>query len=176
MKFTKIFRIITFILLIAVASIGFAVVSSRLFTPRLTLDLLKNSEYHFIDGPVRLVDGVYQERVGFTTPTLLLWEEPIVFADINSDGFEDAILFLEFYSGGSAHGPILVVVLNQNGKPYDAAESGLGDRTKIKAIRVDDRTITLDVVTHSEDDALCCPTLDATWQFRFENNKLTPLQ
>ncbi len=146
--------------------------------PYLTLDLLKNAEYVFPNGGklVRLTEGMYQEREGFVTPTLQLWEQPMAFTDFNADGLEDAVVILEYDPGGSAQGRILTVVLNQNGMPHSVAYAGLGDRTKIKDIRIDGKTITLDVVTHRLEDGLCCPTLDATWRFRFENTTLTPLQ
>ncbi len=144
--------------------------------PRLTLDLLKNAEYRFGDRQIRLKDGIYQERMGFVTPTIQLWDHPMVFADLNTDGIEDAVGILEYAGGGSAQVRILVVMLNKDGIPYDVANAGLGDRTKIKNIRVDGKTITLDVVTHRMEDGLCCPTLEAIWQFRFEGNKLTLLQ
>ena len=100
----------------------------------------------------------------------------MVFADLYSDGVEDAVGVLEYDGGGSAQVRILVVVLDKDGIPYGVANAGLGDRTRVKNIRVDGKTITLDVVTHRLEDGLCCPTLDATWQFRFEDNKLTLLQ
>ena len=182
MKLTRTLKAICIILPAIFALVGCIASSSQTSTstpvPRLTLDLLKNAEYRYPIGDrlVRLIDGIYQEREGFVTPTLHLWEQPMAFADFNADGFEDAAVFLEYGAGGSAHGPSLVIVLNQNGIPYDVADAGLGDRTKIKDIRVDGKTITLDVVTHRFEDGLCCPTLDATWQFRFEGNKLIPLQ
>jgi len=144
--------------------------------PRLTLDLLKNADYRLSDRQIRLTNGIYQERVGFVTPTVQLWDHPLAFADLNSDGVEDAVGILENDGGGSAQVRILVVVLNQDGIPKHVANAGLGDRTKVKNIRVDGKTITLDVVTHRPEDGLCCPTLDATWQFRFEDNKLALLQ
>jgi hypothetical protein len=182
MILTRTLKVICIILPATFALVGCIASSSQTSTttsvPRLTLDLLKNAEYLFPIGDkyIRLIDGVYQEREGFVTPTLQLREQPIVFADLNADGLEDAAVILEFGAGGSGHGPILAIVLNENGMPYEIADAGLGDRTKIKDIRVDGKTIILDVVTHRFEDGLCCPTLDATWQFRFEGNKLIPLQ
>ncbi len=166
----------------ALASVGCIASLSEASTltsiPHLTLDLLKNAEYIFPNGGkiAQLADGIYQEREGLVSPTLHLWEQPMAFTDFNADGLVDAVVILEYDPGGSAQGRILAVVLNQNGTPHSAAYAGLGDRTKIKDIRVDGKIITLDVVTHRFEDGLCCPTLDATWRYRFENNTLTPLQ
>lgn len=146
--------------------------------PQLTLDLLKNAQFrHPIDDRyVQLIDGAYQEKIEPypMTPTLYLWEHPFAFADLNGDGLEDVLVILDYHAGGSGQFRFLAAVLNQNGIPYDVAHAGLGDRTKIKGIHVDGKTIVLDVVTHRWEDGMCCPTLDATWQFRFEDGKLIP--
>ena len=144
--------------------------------PRLTLDLLKNARYRLGDQQIQLIDGIYQYREGFVTPTIHLWDHPMAFADLNADGVEDAVGILDYAGGGSAQVRIFVVMLNRDGIPYDAANAGLGDRTKIKGIRVDGKTITLDVATHRLEDGLCCPTLDATWQFRLEGSELIRLR
>jgi hypothetical protein len=149
-------------------------------TPRLTLEALKNAQVRYIDGTyVQLTDGVYKKLdEGFspTTSTLLLLEQPMAFADLNADGFNDAIVILEWNGGGSGSFPFLVVVLNQNGTPFAAADTELGDRTKINDIQINGKIITLEVVMHGPEDGLCCPTLNATWRFRFENDQLIPLQ
>ncbi|MGB8213002.1 MAG: hypothetical protein WCE68_05535 [Anaerolineales bacterium] len=182
MRLTQILKVICIVLLATFALVGCIASSSQIPTstpiPPLTLDLLKNAEYRYPgeERRVRLIDGFYQESNGIANTSLRLWEQPIAFADLNGDGVEDAIVILDYNPGGAMGFPTLVIVLNQGGTLYDAAEAGLGDRTKIKNIRVDGKTITLDVVTHQPGDGLCCPTLDAIWQFRFESNKLIPLQ
>jgi hypothetical protein len=122
------------------------------------------------------VNGIYQEREGFVTPTLMLFEQPLVFTDLNADGRGDAVVILDFLAGGSGKFRFLAVMINQNGVPTNVAITGLGDRTEVKDIRVQGDIIALDVLTQHMDDGMCCPTLDATWRFRFENNSLTLLQ
>ena len=130
MKLTRTLKVICIILSATFALVGCIASSSQnpisTPVPRLTLDLLKNAEYLFPIGDkyIRLIDGVYQEREGFVTPTLQLREQPIVFADLNADGLEDAAVILEFGAGGSGHGPILAIVLNENGMPYEIADQG----------------------------------------------------
>jgi len=142
------------------------------------MDMLKNAEYRYPDNnrPVRLVNGFYQESDGLLTTSLRLEEPPVLFADLNGDGVKDAIVILVYNLGGTADSPTLVIVLNQGGTPDAVAEASLGDRTRIRRLSVEGKTITLEVVVHQPGDGLCCPTLDATWQFRFENNTLIPLQ
>jgi hypothetical protein len=180
MRLVHILKIISPVLIAAFALVGCSVSlepPTLTPSPKFTLDLLKNAKYRYpIRGRyVQLANGIYQEREGFVTPTLMLFEQPLVFIDLNADEQEDAVVILDYLAGGSGKFRFLAVMINQNGIPTNVAITGLGDRTIVKNIHVQGNTITLDVLTQSMEDGMCCPTLNATWLYRFEDNKLIPL-
>ena len=142
----------------------------------LSPDTIKNAEYHSVDfGDYHLADGVY-----YRTPlpgespdqSSTQLAEPIAFGDLNSDGFEDAVVILETRTGGTGVFVELAALLNQNGKADNSSTVSLGDRVKVNALRIQSGTIMLDMIVHGPNDGLCCPTQSEEWRFGLVDTQL----
>ena len=142
----------------------------------LTLESLKNAEYHTIaQGTFRLTDGIYN------IPPLLNesqedWfiklVEPIAFGDLNSDGINDAVVVLKMRTGGTGVFVEIAAVLNKNGKPVNVATTLLGDRKIVNSISIQSSEIIIEGLTQGPNDGLCCPSLLTTWKFNLVGNEL----
>lgn len=105
-------------------------------------------------------------------PESVLVTDNVAFGDINSDGKEDAAVILESNSGGSGFFYQLAIVINQDGKAYNTANKDIGDRVIINSIDIQSGVITIDMVTHSPGDALCCPSLEKVVKYKLSGDKL----
>ncbi len=142
----------------------------------LTLEMLKNAEYHLPDeGSYQLVDGIH-----YLTPTIpgeppKHWSvrlmEPMAFGDINGDGVEDAAVVIATRYGGTGIFEYLAVVLNVDGQPHNADSAPLGDRTIINTISIEPGRVHVDVITHDPKDGLTQPEI---WTFELNGNELIP--
>jgi|SRR3989344_8701798 len=119
--------------------------------PKLTLDVLKNSEYLSQDTGTRikLVNGTYPLKpLGGESQAdyfVKLDTDHVVFGDLNNDGQEDAVVILVSRAGGTGTYRQLAVVLNQNGNANNIANQNLGDRTAINALTISSGVISVDV-------------------------------
>ncbi len=164
----------------AIASTPTAVVPTR--TPAapaaLTPDMLKNAEYRSdftASKKAKLVDGKYEEAAApgsASKITVQLLAQPLVFADLNGDGLDDAVVVIASSGGGSGTYYTLDVVLNDKGTPKHEAAILLGDRVQVKGLSVKGADITVAMVTQGPKDPLCCPTLDTTVTYRYQNGQL----
>jgi hypothetical protein len=87
--------------------------------------MLKNMQYYIGGKYVQLTDGIYQEKIGKMPPTLQLMNQPRVFADLNADGQEDALVISEFFTPTSIVKLIVEIIEPYHGLLLDAA-SGSG--------------------------------------------------
>jgi hypothetical protein len=113
---------------------------------------LKNFSYQFlITGPAALENGVAVQ--GDTTITLL---DLYATGDLNSDGQDDvAVLIQETYGG--AKNVDLVVLLNKNGQPVEAAGESLYGGTQVQGLRIEKDQIFVDTkISSAVVDAPCC--------------------
>ena len=142
----------------------------------LSLEALKNAEYHLGIETFRLVDGIH-----YLTPLPgesrndwhIKIDQPIAFGDVNGDGANDAAVTLKSRSGGTGVWRCIAVVVNHGGQPLNIATQCLGDRDRITAIRItDDGVIIADVVIHGPGDAACCPSIETTWRYRLVGTEL----
>ena len=83
----------------------------------------------------------------------------VAFGDLNGDGIWDAAVVLEANGGGSGTFRSLEAVVNEDGAPVHVASALLGDRVQLEEIIIADQYIKVQMVTHGEGDAMCCPTL-----------------
>lgn len=147
----------------------------------LTLDVLKNAEYRSdftASKKARLVDGKYEEAAApgsASKITVQLLAQPLAFADLNGDGVDDAIVIIASSGGGSGTYYTLDVVLNDKGTPKHAAAILLGDRVQVKGLSVKGADITVAMVIQGPKDPLCCPTLDTTVTYRYQNEQLVSM-
>jgi hypothetical protein len=128
-------------------------------------------------GTAVLADGHfeqgYQDAAGGVSVDLIRSAK----SDLNGDGVEDGLALLAVNTGGSGTFIYLVAVINQDGNPEQTATLLLGDRVDIQSLEVKDGRVQAAILTHAPDDPLCCPSLQATREYRLENDKLvTPQQ
>ncbi|MDJ0508226.1 MAG: hypothetical protein QNJ64_03055 [Crocosphaera sp.] len=99
-------------------------------------------------------------------------ENNIIFADLNRDGIDEAIVLVGFWGGGSGYWTHISVVTQMNSTPINIDSINLGDRTVTKSWKVIDGKIQVNLITHAPDDGLCCPTVPVTWTYQLQGNKL----
>jgi DNA-binding CsgD family transcriptional regulator len=142
----------------------------------LSLDILQNVTYRSPDwGKFQLSDGVYyrtpptsQESPEAYTTRLL---DTVLYGDINQDGLEDAIVFLDTQNGGTGHFIEMAAVQNSNGGPVNIFTKYLGDRVIVESGTIQGGLITLTLRIQGPNDPLCCPsTIDVRTFFIDETN------
>lgn len=151
----------------------YATVTGPEATPTLTSDALRNAEYELYEERVRLENGHLDKKLEYG-PGQEAWDlhDPIAFGDLDSDGVDDAAVFLSYSGGGSGTFFHLLAVLNENGTPVHVASYLLGDRIGIKSLEIADGDIMVMMVAHGPLDALCCPTQDTVAIFHLHGNEL----
>ncbi len=146
----------------------------------LSLDVLRNGIYRSPDwGEYQLTDGIYYR----TPPTAFesadayttRMQDPILFGDINADGLEDALVFLNTQNGGTGHFIEMAAVLNQNGSAFNVSTIYLGDRVGVESATVENGTIILNMRVQGPSDGLCCASQPVTWRFVLSGNQLVKL-
>ena len=135
----------------------------------LNLDLLNNFSYWVEDFKIQalLKDGAYDD--GKIQAQLI---EPVALGDLNGDGREDAAVILAIKSGGTGTFYNLIVILNQNETPVQAASSYIGDRQGIKNLVIANSRIILDYITQGPKDPLCCSSEHRLRSYLLVNGKL----
>lgn len=116
---------------------------------------------------IRLVDGHYTGET-FTVDLI----EPIAWGDLNGDGLEDAAVLLSENTEGTGIYVTLVGVLNQGGQPVPTRSKLIDDRPVINALSIQNQRIRADVLIHSINDPMCCPTFPVVETFQVQANEL----
>ena len=100
-------------------------------------------------------------------PSLVLAEPALARADVDGDRREDAVVLLAESSGGSGTFQHLAVLGRRGGQVVSLATAPIGDRVQVRAARVAQRRITLDVVQQGGDDPAAAPAHKAvrTWTY-----------
>ena len=146
---------------------------------KMTMPMLKNAEYgseFSLDGKVRLVDGLYREKIvpGSAAELIVSLGEAAT-GDLNGDGFEDAVVILISSPGGSGTFRHLAAVLNRSGTPEHVAAFFLGDRIKVKSLSIESGKIEAEMLIHDADDPMPQPTLRLKQKYELRNDKLVPV-
>jgi heat shock protein HslJ len=129
------------------------------------VDELRNATYSGIyDEPVTLTDGLWEDDP-FTVQYL---DGSELYADLDGDGAEDAVVFLLERGGGTANIIYMGAQLNEAGQPVDAGAVRL-DEVRIKSVSADDGQIQLEVITMGPGDGDCCPTHKASRTYAFQD-------
>jgi hypothetical protein len=94
--------------------------------------------------------------------------------DLDGDGASDAVAILVEATGGTGSFYYMFAVMNRGGKPVQMGPpEWLGDRTVIQRLSIDRKgIITVRMITHSDGDPSCCPTLKIEDRYRVQNGKL----
>ena len=66
----------------------------------LTRDALRNAEYQFFQGKLRLEEGLFVRKLEIGQEAWRL-REPLAFGDLDGDGVDDAAVVLTYNGGGS---------------------------------------------------------------------------
>jgi heat shock protein HslJ len=149
-----------------------------------TLAELRNATYDGFDdlvGSVTLVDGEWEGEPyvegGASRPSVTLLGDLRIVGDVDGDGTEEAVAFLNESTGGSGQLLYLVVVGRADGELQQIASAFVGDRIQIRGARVGGESIFLDVVRTGPEDAACCPGELATHGWTLESGiGLNPIQ
>jgi hypothetical protein len=126
-------------------------------------------------GYIMLVNGQYQEAYDVESATKLIISLPddyISTGDLDGDDINDTSVILVADPGGSGTFYYLHAVINGYHFFYDAAADILGDRVKIERFNIEDNKIYLDIITHKQDDPMCCPTDEVSISYIYKDNRL----
>ncbi len=147
--------------------------------PPLTAEAVKNAQVALttLSGDValtyQLTDGIYiaepDPATDFAQISLL---EPMAFGDMNGDGAVDAAALVAENYGGSGTFVSLVVFLNENGKPSQAAITPVDDRPMIKSVSIEAGMLALEATIHGLEDPMCCPALQTSRHYQLDGSEL----
>jgi uncharacterized membrane protein len=166
--------------LIIVAAVSGCVGGKPGLTPEpaaLTADRLQAGTYlGVLDEPVTLVDGRYEGEPflpGSATRQVVKFVPGVMATgDLTGDGIDEAVVVLAHNSGGSGVFMHLAIVQDHGGNLENVATFNLGDRVKVIAVDIDDGTIVVDLVEHSPNDPMCCPTNNTHRKWLLQGNEL----
>ena len=135
--------------------------------PGISPEQVRNSEYQLglLDQirTVQLTDGRYQEGPpGSETYISISVTDYIARGDLNGDGENEAVAIVAEDYGGSGTFVFLVVYQYLNDEAHFLTSIFLDDRPRINSLTVEDGKIFVDVIIHTRDDPMCCPTLVTT--------------
>jgi len=138
--------------------------------PSLTITALENSVYTLNKTVIKLDNGKYiktSRTNDNSQPPYDYMVELITaaFGDLNNDGISDAAVVLTWDGGGSGTFYYLAAVVNQDGKPLNVSTVHLGDSIGIESMNISSGKITLDLLTHSFGDPMCCPTRKSHYEY-----------
>lgn len=142
---------------------------------------LRNATYTGIqDGPITLTDGEWRGAAflegGASRPSVGLFEDFRLTGDLDDDGADEAVVLLWSSSGGSGTFDYLAVVgRDASGAPLNIATAALGDRVQIRAARIVDGRVVVDVVQAGPEDAACCPGQKVRRSFSLIDEKLADI-
>lgn len=128
-----------------------------------TLLEARNATYVGVfDGPVTLKDGLYEGALVVpgspVRPRAGLAGTLVMTGDLDHDGRPEAVVVLWSSTGGSGERLYLAILGRDGSRVKNLATAAIGDRVKIRRIRLNQNRILLDAVTHGPDEPLCCPT------------------
>jgi hypothetical protein len=130
-------------------------------------------------GGFQLTDGVYYRTPSAPNESPDMYttrfHDLFFYGDINADGLEDALVFLNTQNGGTGHFIELAAVLDQNGSAYNISTIFLGDRVVVESGKVENGIIVLNMRVQGPNDGLCCPSQFATWNFVLSGDQLMKL-
>jgi len=139
------------------------------------LDILENATYSSeftADETLTLVDGQHQQEAAPGSASM----ETVIFVDaavgVIDDNYSAAVV-LATNNGGTGTFISLHLMQFDNGEAVEIAATQLGDRTQINSVEINvNGEIVIDMVRHSDDDPLCCPTEAVIITYALEGNEL----
>jgi hypothetical protein len=123
---------------------------------------------------IKLKNGSWSNPKGYLFGSTELKEESVLAVENSGQSRFDAVLVLSVGSGGTADEMELHVVKINNGSVQDLAFAKLGDRTIIKNINIENETIKVNMLIHTESDPMCCPTKPVERIYTIKGTVLQP--
>ncbi|UCE89538.1 MAG: META domain-containing protein [Pseudomonadota bacterium] len=138
---------------------------------------LANLSYQGIyDTPVTLSDGVYEGAPfvpgGASRPRVELIEHSFVTGNLGGDGAAEAVVLLSASTGGSGTQIYLAVTARGNDQLRNIATQRIGDRVQIRALRIEQQAIVLELIVAGPTDGACCPRQKLRNSYRLEGGQL----
>ena len=140
-----------------------------------TLKEIKNASYSGIEGlksPIKLVDGRWKGRPhkkgSASRPVVSLVGDFRITGDLDGDGTDEAVVFLNYAPGGTGQLLHLAVMGRKRGKIENVATTLIGDRVQIRDVRIEQKRIFVDVIQAGPKDAMCCPGEVTTREWTLE--------
>jgi hypothetical protein len=133
----------------------------------LSTSTLNNTAYMLQDcyeKPIRLKNGGANGKGNWFCQL-----EQSALGDLNGDGKGDGVVVLGFSGGGSGYFVRLVAMLNENGRPVQAAVRALGDRVEVKKLSIKNQTVQLVMMDHGPNDGLAQVSVKKTITLRLKN-------
>ncbi len=132
-----------------------------------TIDELANARYEGIyDEPVALKDGRWEGEPfvpgAASRPAVGLVQDFRLTGDLDGDGSDESVVLLWESSGGSGTYNYIAVVGRRGREIINLGTALVGDRVQIRAARIAEDKIELEVVQAGPGDAACCPSQKAT--------------
>ena len=128
------------------------------------------------EKPVTLSDGrwVGEPYVagGAARPTAGVIADLSLTGDLDGDGTGETVAFLWSATGGSGTRNYIAVFANDGAGVSNRSTLLIGDRVKLREARTVGGRIEVDVVEHGPDDAMCCPTVEATRAWLYDGQRL----
>jgi hypothetical protein len=125
------------------------------------------------DTAVRLVDGSVEDTrpdggVRFRARLRTVHAR----GDLDADGKEEAAVVLESETGGSGVFVDLVVFTADGSGPRQLEARFLGDRVQVESLSLENGSVIVVLLTHDDEDPLCCPTRSVVRRFVWEADTL----
>lgn len=122
--------------------------------------------------PFTFADGSYEGPPmvpgGSSSPMAVLMTPLVALGELDAHPGADAAALIASNEGGSGERITLAVVGRVDGKAVGLATAPVGDRTKVRALRLSGRDIVLDVVEVGPNQPACCGTQLSSKTFRLE--------
>lgn len=143
----------------------------------LTVNQVKNRKYFIpsFENPaqgewVKLKHGKYIKKD--PNDPLFVNIMKVAFGHLSNDKSKDAAVIYGYNTGGSGVFVVLCAVINDQGQPQNIGLIDLGDRPRIKSLRIKSGKIFVNMVTHGPNDPSCCPTVKKIATYTLVGNKL----
>ena len=122
------------------------------------------------DEAVTLTDGRWEgepyEEGAASRPVVELVKDFYLHGDLDGNGTNEAVVILWATDAGTGSDTYVAVTTRRDGSPVNIGTALIGDRVQLRAGRIEDGRIELDLVRQGPDDAACCPgeTVTRVWE------------
>jgi len=119
---------------------------------------------------VQLADGKFEQGTPASADFISVSVTDFVaVGDLNADGENEVAALVSENYGGTGVFVFLAVYSNVAGRLTFQTSTLVDDRPQLKALSIENNEIIVDVVIHSLDDPMCCPTVRTTRHYRWSS-------